>query len=123
MRTVALIVGVVLSVSVLAGCLGNGEPATKTDPVTHEAQPTRKQLGRFAYDQTKAQARKTCRFVPRRVLARSFARASRDRPRAQRYNDASVALLYAEDVGIRPIRLQQAAYDGCLEGLRDARRR
>ena len=58
--------------------------------------------------------------MPRRVLAESFGRVSGDRDslRGRRLTDNDIALLYAEDVGITPVALQRAAYEGCLAGLR-----
>ena len=71
-------------------------------------------------------SRKTCRLVPRDVLSRAFGGASDD-PRLggsrdpTEWTDHYVALAFAEDVEIHPIRLQQAAYDGCKAGLDAAR--
>ena len=59
-------------------------------------------------------------------MARAFGGISDDsnlggsRSPAQ-WTDNYVALAYAEDVKISPIRLQQAAYDGCRAGLRAQR--
>ena len=79
---------------------------------------------RFAYRQMKWQSRKTCRIVPRKTLARAFADASDDAPidKPAALSDSHIALLFAEDVGISPIPLQRAAYDGCIEGLAARRR-
>ena len=81
----------------------------------------RGRLRAFAYREMRRQSARTCRFVPRKVLARAFARASIDpelagAPPAEATDDY-LALWYAENVRIHPIRLQQAAYDGCLAGL------
>ena len=80
--------------------------------------------GRFAYRETERQARKTCSAVPRSLLAAAFRSVSSDRKayRGRPLTDNDIALLYAEDVRIRPVPLQRAAYDGCLDGLRQPRR-
>ena len=105
----------------LAGCGGDDE---EVRTITVREGEATKPLKRFAYAEMKAQARKTCRIVPRDVLVASFAAASRDGEQltGRALPDNDVALLYAETVKINPIRLQQAAYDGCIEGLEDARR-
>jgi hypothetical protein len=76
----------------------------------------------FAYRQVERQAKKTCRSVPRDVLAEAFAAASDDPGLAgvdpAEADDNYVALWYAEDVGLSPVPLQRAAYDGCMAGLR-----
>jgi len=81
----------------------------------------RARLSDFAYRQMRKQSEKTCQSVPRKVLARAFAEASIDPDLAEvdptEASDNYLALWYAEDVRTRPIRLQQAAYDGCLAGL------
>lgn len=81
-------------------------------------------LERFAYAEVERLARRTCAAIPRGVLARSLDAVSSDRdiPRERPFSDNDIALLYAEDVRIQRIRLQQAAYDGCSAGLRDQRR-
>jgi len=98
---------------------------TKTTTVTTEQREGTAKLKAFAFSETRLQARRTCVVVPREVLAMGFARRSsgvvRGAPR--RYDDNAVALLYVEDIDINPIRLQTAAYNGCLRGLQDQRRR
>lgn len=118
---------VVLSASVvaLAGFIGW---AAGDDARVTAAQPSEKatssvttaRLRDFAYRQMEKQSEKTCRIMPRKALARAFGEASGDPVHVQEPASASdnyVALWYAEDVRIRPVRLQQAAYDGCLAGL------
>jgi hypothetical protein len=102
--------------AVAVGC-GGGE--TTTTVTTQSTEPVER-LDRFAYGEVKEQAIKTCFLVPRQVLYRAFERGSSDRPgeiAKSAADDNGIALLYAEDVDISPIRLQQAAYDGCLSGL------
>lgn len=113
---------------VLAGCSGEAETGTITG--SKEARRSHSQAARvatpstltsFAYSQMEKQSRKTCRVVPRRVLAQGFARAGDPNLGGSKdpagWSDHYVALSYAEDVKISPIRLQQAAYDGCMTGL------
>jgi hypothetical protein len=57
---------------------------------------------------------------PASALARAFGEASGDPVHVRepaRASDDDVALCYAEAVPISPIRLLQAAYDGCQAGL------
>jgi hypothetical protein len=106
----------------LAAC-GGDEEQVRTVTVRDGA--TTKPLERFAYAEMKAQARKTCAVVPRDVLIASFRRVSGDRESylgRRRLTDNDIGLMYVEDVKISPIPMQRAAYDGCLEGLADARR-
>ena len=96
----------------LAGCGGDDEVRTVT--VEGESRD------RVAYTEVERQARKTCSVVPRDVLVDSFRRVSDDRRSylGRRLTANDVALLYAEDVGMNPLPLQRAAYDGCLAGLK-----
>lgn len=122
----------VLAALSLSGCLGDDEPgrsagATGTAPRTTTAPEVDHfaYLEDFAHREMHRQARRTCRSVPRAVLARAVARESSD-PRKgdpRTYDDNWIATLYAEDVRIEPVPLQRAAHEGCLAGLRDARRR
>ena len=112
--------GAVLVVA-LGGCGGDDEVRT----VTVDGGDRQERITRFALAETREQARKTCAVVPRDVLARSFARVSDDRPSVEgrRLTANDIALLYVEDIGINPIPLQRAAYDGCMAGQRLARGR
>jgi hypothetical protein len=110
----------------LAGFIGWGpgddDAVTAAQPSgTATSSATQARLRDFAYQQMKQQSEKTCRVVPRKALAQAFAGASGDPGLAgvqpARASDNYLALWYAEDVRIHPIRLQQAAYDGCLAGL------
>jgi hypothetical protein len=107
--TLALLVGFAV------GC-GGGE----TETVTEQEPKT----GGFSYKQVEALSERTCGAVPRVVLARSLARESSDpgvggTGDPAQFDDNAVALLYVEDIAIRPIALQTAAYDGCMAGLSD----
>jgi hypothetical protein len=107
---------VVASLGVATGC-GGGEATTT---VTTQSTERAERLESFAYREVKAHAIKTCSLVPRGVLYAAFERGSSDAPGEIAHSaadDNGVALLYAEDVDISPIRLQQSAYDGCLRGL------
>ena len=77
--------------------------------------PSSQKLERFAMQQTRRQAVRTCRVIPRRILIRSF---SVKGPNTNNY----ISLGYARDIDISPIPLQRAAYNGCDKGLRQARR-
>ncbi len=77
----------------------------------------------FAYRETQALSRRICSAIPRDILARSLARVG-DRSLGgpgdpAGFDDNSIALLYVEDVSIKPIPLQRAAYEGCIAGLKD----
>ena len=99
----------------LAAC---GED-TQTTTVTSK-QPVEvgnRDLQRFAYRETRAQARKTCENVPRDVLARAFGKGVEFRSGSPLDNNG-IALRYVKDMKISPIPLQRAAYDGCILGLR-----
>jgi hypothetical protein len=104
------------SLAVAMGC-GGGETTTT---VTAQSTAHAERLEWFAYREVKEHAIKTCSLVPRTVLYAAFERGSGDRPgeiAKSAADDNGIALLYAENVDISPIRLQQAAYDGCLSGL------
>jgi hypothetical protein len=79
------------------------------------AKPSSQSLERFAMQQTRRQAVRTCRVIPRRILSRSF---SVKGPNTNNY----ISLGYARDIDISPIPLQRAAYNGCDKGLRLALR-
>jgi hypothetical protein len=126
MRCVAALV-LIVGVLALAACGEQPEAA-----VTYASRPTgtaskeATRLRQFAYKQMEKQSRETCRILPRKVLARKFGEASGDlhlggAEDPAEWSDNFVALAYAEDVHISPIRLQQAAYDGCMAGLKDQR--
>lgn len=111
-----IIIVATAAAGLVSGCAGQ----TKTTTVTEAGGETAK-LKRFAFQQTERQARRVCASVPRDVLAVVFARRSSGGVRGDplRYDDNDVALLYVEDIDISPIRLQTAAYNGCLTGLED----
>src|SRR5687768_13814067 len=97
----------------LAGCGGADDVRTVT---VNDSQAR----NRYAYTEVERQATKTCALVPRDVLVESCRRVSADRAsyRGRRLTRNDIALLYAEDVGMNPLPLQRAAYDGCIEGLK-----
>jgi hypothetical protein len=100
----------------LSACAGEAQTTTVT---LRRAAPTAK-LKAFAFSEVGAQARRTCGLVPREQLAAAFAGRSSSPPPAgepARYDANAIALLYVEEIKISPIRLQTAAYKGCLEGL------
>jgi hypothetical protein len=105
----------------VVGCGGDDDVTTVT--VRDGAAVQRAE--RFAHGEVERQSRKTCAVVPRDVLAASFSRVSGDRSAyaGLDLSDNDIGLLYAETVKIRPIALQRAAYEGCLQGLRRQRRR
>ena len=88
--------------------------------VTVREDDAAQRIERFAYRETKQQARRTCGAVPREVLARSFDAVSKDQRADTRreFTDNDIALLYVETIDISPVPLQRAAYDGCLAGLK-----
>lgn len=108
-----------LAAAWFAGCEGE----TRTTTVTAEEPSGIASLKAFAFSETKQQARRTCSSIPREVLTRGFAQRSSDRPFGDdldTYDDNAIGLLYVEDIGSNPIRLQHAAYKGCLAGLNQA---
>jgi hypothetical protein len=79
-------------------------------------------LKAFAFRETEKLARRTCSSVPRSILAAGFLSRSASPPAGRdpsRYDNNYTALLYVADVDINPIRLQTAAYNGCITGLRN----
>lgn len=117
-RCSLLPLSLVVSVGAFAACSGE----TQTTTVTSTTPGGTAELKAFAFSETKKQARRTCASVPREVLTAAFAERSSDLPFGEdlrRYDDNAIALLYVEDIDINPIRLQSAAYKGCLAGLED----
>lgn len=117
-RRSLLRLSLVAVVGALAACSGE----THTTTVTSKTPGGGGKLKAFAFSEMKKQARRTCASVPREVLTEAFAERSSDLPfgeHLRRYDDNAIALLYVEDIDINPIRLQSAAYKGCLAGLED----
>lgn len=99
----------------LSGCFGDTSTTTVSASTDGRAR-----LKAFAFQEMRKQAKRTCASVPRGVLTASFLGRSSAPPAGAdpgRYDDNYLALLYVEDIDINPIRLQTAAYNGCLIGL------
>lgn len=114
----------VLAAIVASGGACEGEPET----TTVQRDTSGAGLGHLkalAFREMREQSERTCYAVPRAVLARAFLRLS-DAPAFGRdpvayvrgpTADNNLGLLYAEDIDMNPIRLQSAAYMGCIVGL------
>lgn len=106
----------------LAGCGGtssdpNGDaPREATTAEKPLQSPIAKRLSFVANKEMKQLAIQTCRVVPRSVLVAGFG-AGRN-PDQRPFDTNTIALMYAGDVDISPIRLQEAAATGCRIGLR-----